>query len=291
MQKFIRTFLTLTALILTGLITLSAYAKAQSIRLVVRGDDMGMTEGSLEAFEKAFNKGILTSGAIIVPAPWFEGAAELCKKNPKWCTGVHLALVGEWIGYRWRPVLPWDKVPSLVDEDGFLYTHPDSLFSRKPDLKEIEAEFRAQIELAKKKGINVQYLDTHYQGYNSYPGLEEIFLKLAKEYNQPLSHKMGEKSMASVYSTPVPQKKAEALKQLEALKPGVWLWVCHIGIESPEQNALVHSAQKDRFTGGGVGAHRAAELAVLLDPDIRAMIKKKGIILTSYTDLYKEMKK
>ncbi|MFA6471835.1 MAG: ChbG/HpnK family deacetylase [Candidatus Latescibacterota bacterium] len=288
MKDLLEKLFMVVVLLVPAILSTPCISHSQSIRLVIRGDDMGMTEGSLEAFTKAFNDGILTSGAIIVPAPWFEGAAELCKKNPQWCTGVHLALVGEWIGYRWRPVLPWDKVPSLVDKDGFLYTHPDSLFSRKPSLKEIEAEFRAQIELAKKKGINVQYLDTHYQGYNSYPGLEEIFLKIAKDYNQPLSRKMGETNMRSVYSTPVPEKKEEALKQLDALKPGLWLWVCHIGIESPEQNALFHASPKDRFTNPGVGAHRAAELAVLLDPDVKAMIRKKGIILTSYTDLAKE---
>ncbi|MFA6472835.1 MAG: ChbG/HpnK family deacetylase, partial [Candidatus Latescibacterota bacterium] len=82
----------------------------EEIRLIVRGDDMGMTEGSLEAFELAFNHGILTSAAIQVPAPWFEAAAALCHKNPGWCVGVHLCLIGEWQGYRWRPVLPWNKV-------------------------------------------------------------------------------------------------------------------------------------------------------------------------------------
>ena len=99
---------------------------AGEILLIVRGDDMGMTQGSLVAFERAFNHGILTSGAIQVPAPWFEAAAELAKKNPGWCVGVHLCLMGEWIGYRWRPVLPWDKVPSLVDKDGFLFQTPES---------------------------------------------------------------------------------------------------------------------------------------------------------------------
>jgi hypothetical protein len=79
------------------------------IRLIVRGDDLGMTQGSLDAFEQAFNRGILTSGAIQVPAPWFEAAAELSKKNPGWCVGVHLCLMGEWIGYRWRPCFPGIK--------------------------------------------------------------------------------------------------------------------------------------------------------------------------------------
>ena len=39
------------------------------IRLIVRGDDMGMTYGSLEAFKQGFNHGVLTVGAMQVPAP------------------------------------------------------------------------------------------------------------------------------------------------------------------------------------------------------------------------------
>ena len=262
----------------------------QEIRLIVRGDDMAMTQGSLVAFEQAFNKGILTSGALQVPAPWFEAAAELCRRNPGWCVGVHLTLIAEWQGYRWRPVLPWDKVSSLVDEDGYFYRHPDDLFAQKPNIKEIEAEYRAQIDLALKRGIDVQYIDTHYMGYDNYPGLEEVFKRLGKEYNVPISGYMGEERMGGVYMAPEDQKTQLAVKQLEELEPGLWLWVCHIGIDSPEQNALFHTKPSDIFPGGGVGKHRAAELEVLLSIEAKSMIMKKGIILISYGELWEERK-
>ena len=78
----------------------AANSGTQVTRLLVRGDDLGMTQGSLAAFEKAFNEGVLTCASILVCAPWFEGAADLCRRNPQWCVGVHLSLVGEWRGYR-----------------------------------------------------------------------------------------------------------------------------------------------------------------------------------------------
>ena len=92
------------------LAALPMIGNTQEIELIVRGDDFGMTQGSLVAFERGFNEGILTCASILVQAPWFEAAAALSRKNPQWCVGAHLSLVGEWIGYRWRPVLPWDKV-------------------------------------------------------------------------------------------------------------------------------------------------------------------------------------
>ena len=262
--------------------------RAQEIRLVIRGDDLGMSQGSLTAFERAFNQGVLTVGAIQAPGPWFEGAAELARKNPGWCTGVHLCLVGEWRGYRWRPVLPWDQVRSLVDEDGYLYTSPGELFRRQPKLTEIDAEWRAQINLAKKKGVDVQYLDLHYVSPSQYPGLGEAIKKIASDYDLPVSGGFGEKRMGGVYNTPVEQKLDRAVEQLEKLEPGLYLWVCHIGIDSPEQRALIHSEPPAIFVRGGVGRHRAGELEVLTSLEVKSAILKKGIVLTNYRELWNE---
>jgi predicted glycoside hydrolase/deacetylase ChbG (UPF0249 family) len=263
----------------------------EEIRLIIRGDDFGMTQGSLVAFQKAFSEGVLTCGSMLVPAPWFEAAAELSKKNPGWCIGVHLAIIGEWRGYRWRPVLPWDKVPSIVDEDGFLYRYPKELFSHNPKIEEIEAEFRAQIELVLKKGVNVQYLDTHYLPYSSYPGLEEVIKKLGRDYNLPISDMMGESRFPGVYRAPEDQKKEIAVKQLKELQPGLWLWITHVGIDSPEQNALIHTYLPHIFAGGGVGKHRSAELEVLTSIEVKSMILKRGIKLTNYRELWEERNK
>ena len=260
---------------------------AQGIKLIVRGDDLGMTQGSLAAFEKAFNEGVLTCGSLLVAGPWFEGAANLIRKNPDWCIGIHLCLVGEWIGYRWRPVLPWDKIPTIVDEDGFLFTYPQELFKRNPKIEEIEAELRAQVVLAKKKGINLQYIDTHYMGMDDYPGLREVTQKIARDFDLPISSQVGEKRLKGIYRTPVKQKEEQALKMLAELTPGLWLWVVHIGIDSPEQNSLVHSAPEHRFKNVGVGHHRAAELNVVTSQSVKSLINKTGIKLVNYIDFSK----
>ena len=92
----------LIIIILCFLVFFDGQVKADSqsdIRLIVRGDDLGMTHGSLVAFEKAFKEGILTCASILAIAPWFEGAAELYKRNPMWCVGLHLSIIGEWRGY------------------------------------------------------------------------------------------------------------------------------------------------------------------------------------------------
>jgi hypothetical protein len=257
-------------------------APADEIRLIVRGDDLGMTQGSIAAFERSFNEGVLTCASLLVVAPWFDAAAELIRRNPGWCVGVHLCLIGEWQGYRWRPVLPWSRVPTLVDAEGFLFPEPKKLWANKPRPEEIEAEFRAQINLALKKGLKPQYLDLHYAANED---VKKIIRKLSKEYGLPISGTLGEKYAISVYKAPVDRKLEAALKQIDRLTPGLWLWVAHPGIESPEHDALVHSSPEDRFTGGGVGRHRAEETNVLTSKAVKDAIAKKKIRLTTYRDL------
>jgi predicted glycoside hydrolase/deacetylase ChbG (UPF0249 family) len=268
---------------------LATAAAAQEIKLVLRGDDLGSTQGSLVAIEEALNHGVLTSTSIMVPAPWFEGAAQLSARNPGWCTGVHLTLVGEWRGYRWRPVLPWDKVRSLVDEDGFLYRYPGELFAHNPRLEEIDAELRAQVALARKKGVRVQYLDTHYLPSSAYAGLTEVIDKMARDYDLPTQSRLGLKQVVTTSFVAPEQKKEKVLATLAALAPGTWLWIFHPGIDSPEQNALVHFAPDDIFVEG-VGRQRAAETSVLTSQEMRSLVWKRGIVLTSYSELWREMK-
>jgi predicted glycoside hydrolase/deacetylase ChbG (UPF0249 family) len=258
------------------------FCHADDIRLIVRGDDLGMTQGSIAAFERSFNEGVLTCASLLVVAPWFDAAAELIRRNPGWCVGVHLCLIGEWQGYRWRPVSPWNRVPTLVDADGFLFPEPGKLWANKPRPEEIEAEFRAQIDLAMKKGVKPQYLDLHYAANED---VKRAVGKLSSEYGLPISGSLGEKYAVSVYKAPVERKLEAALKQIDRLTPGLWLWVAHPGIESPEHDALVHSSPEDRFTGGGVGRHRAEETNVLTSKAVKDAIAKKKIRLTTYRDL------
>ena len=214
---------------------------AEEIRLIVRGDDLGMTQGSLVAFERAYRDGVLTCASLLVPAPWFEGATGVLKANPGLCAGVHLSLVGEWQGYRWRPVQPWDKVPSLVDESGFLFGHPAELLARKPKLDEIEAEWRAQITLARQR-VRIDYLDVHYLGLREYPGLEDLILRMAKELRLPISGWMGEKRIPDV--TPIPEKKEKGRS------PATRTFIGPLVVGQPSRDRLAGAKCADPYQRG-----------------------------------------
>jgi hypothetical protein len=256
----------------------------KEIILVARADDMGYTHTGNLAILDCLRNGILRSAAILTVAPWFEEAAKLARENADLCFGVHLGIIGEWRGYRWRPVLPYSGIRSLVDEDGFLWGSPAEFWGHHPDLSELEKEFRAQIDLAKKKGVSVEYIDTHYHmPYD--PRLQPMIERIGKDYRVPISCLLGEKPLDDfgIYSLP-PEEKEKALAQiLRDLEPGVHLLIGHPGYPSLENDALVHSEPKDVMPLG-VGRLRAAETLAYTSPRIKRLVEERGIKLMSYRE-------
>lgn len=64
-------------------------AQQKTIRLIVRGDDMGYTHSGNEALIKCYREGIETSIEVLVPSPWFTEAVKLLKENPGVDVGIH----------------------------------------------------------------------------------------------------------------------------------------------------------------------------------------------------------
>jgi predicted glycoside hydrolase/deacetylase ChbG (UPF0249 family) len=255
---------------------------SKEIRLIVRADDMGMTHACNVAVEKCFEEGILTCAAILAVAPWAEEAAKMAREHPSWCIGVHMSVIGEWRGYRWRPVLPYTKVPSLVDKNGFLHKTPKDFFAGKPDYDELEQEFRAQVELISNKwGVKLGYLDTHYIGGPEDKLFNKVVKKVAKSYNLPVSDKINEKRMPGVYREPVWMKEAVLAGNLEKLTPGLWLLVTHLLVESVDSSVLVHTEPKEVMVGG-LGNLRAAETKCLLSDKTKEVIVRRKIKLVDY---------
>lgn len=251
------------------------------IQLIVRGDDLGMTHACNIAVKKAFEEGILTCSSILVIAPWFEMAARMCRENPDWCIGVHLSLNGEWRDYRWKPVLPATEVPSLVDGDGYFYQTTESFLAASPSLEEVEKELRAQVDLALKKQIDIQYIDTHMGTARATPELHAIVKRIAQDYGVPISQGY-EGDRLSIYEVPYYQKEKALAERLRQLGPGLWLLVVHPGLNTPEERALL-DANPDGLKN--IALHRAAVTKAITSKRIKKIIRQRNIQLTDYRKL------
>ncbi len=256
----------------------------EEIILITRADDFGYSHSGNVGMLDSLRFGIIRSAAILTIAPWFEEAAQMAREHPELCFGVHMGIIGEWRGYRWRPVLPYSEIRTLVDEDGFLWRSPAEFWAHNPDLGELEREFRAQVALAIKKGVKVDYLDTHYiMPYN--PKFRPIVERIGKDLGIQVSCLLDEEELPDfgIYSPPPEEKEAALERVLRALKPGVNLLIGHPGYPSIENDALVHFDPKDVQTLG-VGRNRAAETAAYVSPRIKQLVADLGIKLMSYRD-------
>jgi predicted glycoside hydrolase/deacetylase ChbG (UPF0249 family) len=156
-----------------------------SQRLVVaHQDDVGMCHGANVAFERLFGRGLISSGSVMVPCPWFLEAADIAGKRADMDMGVHLTLTSEWKHYRWRPLTGARASSGLVDADGYMWPTVRKL--RENAVSEaVEAELRAQIDAALAAGIDVTHLDTH-MGAALAPEYSDIYIRLGAEYRLPI---------------------------------------------------------------------------------------------------------
>jgi len=150
---------------------------------IVHADDIGMCHAANEGAFDALANGVVTCGSIMVPCPWFREAAARARANPALDLGVHLTLNSEWEPYRWGPIAGRDRVPSLLDDQGYLpRTTLEALRKAKPE--HVEIELRAQIDAALAAGIDVTHLDSH-MGTVLCPPFVEVYAKLASDYRLP----------------------------------------------------------------------------------------------------------
>lgn len=128
--------------------------------VIIHTDDIGMCHASVQAFKDLWAFGTITSGAVMVPCPWFPAVAQMCRENPEIDMGVHATLNAEWESYRWGPVSTRDPESGLLDADGYFNQWHQAVYDNaKPEA--VEREVNAQIERALAAGIDVTHVDSH----------------------------------------------------------------------------------------------------------------------------------
>ena len=155
------------------------------ILLIVNADDVGMSHAANVATRAGMEKGLITSGTIMVPCPWFEEIAAYATAHPKADFGLHLTHTSEWKVYKWGPVASRDAVPGLVTPQGYLWPDIAGVYEHATP-SQAETEARAQIRKALDRGIDVTHLDSHMGALQYDMRYHQVYRKLAREFDLPI---------------------------------------------------------------------------------------------------------
>src|SRR5437667_8360151 len=112
-----------------------------AVKVIFHADDFGLAPAVNAGIVEAHQRGLLRSTSLMVSADAAEDAAALARSLPDLDVGLHVTLVEE------RPVLPPDRIPSLVTEGRFWPSH-GAVFARyatgRWNVAEAAAEVAAQ---------------------------------------------------------------------------------------------------------------------------------------------------
>jgi len=274
--------------------------------LILHADDVGLTEEANQATINYLEEGQIQSASCMVPCPGFEAFAAWAKENPEMDIGLHITLNSEWLNYRWRSVAPPEKVPGLLDEDGFLWPDVQSVVDHA-GVDEVATEIRAQVEKAISLGLEPDHIDTHMGVLLFNYGLLEAYLQVAEEYgipaltfycSKPAIEKFKEVGITltddmarriDAYDMPKVddclivdsaksyQKKCwKFLQQVAQLRPGITHVVFHPCTESENLKEIISD-----------GEQRIWEAQLFSDPLVIKFLKEKDILFTNWPELVK----
>ena len=153
--------------------------------VIIHADDLGVSHSENAASIAAMEKGCVSSASIMVPCPWFPEIAAYAQSHPSADLGLHITLTSEWKYYKWGPVTVKEKVPGLINKNGFLYSTVDSVY-QNASAAEVEIETRNQVLRAKQFGIDPTHLDAHMGTALQRLDYFKAYLKVGHEFKIPV---------------------------------------------------------------------------------------------------------
>ncbi len=262
-------------------------------RLLIIQADIGMMHSINRAGFEAIDRKLVTTAAILVPCPWFPEAAEFAKEHAQFDFGLHLALNSEWRPYRWGPVSEKAAVPSLLDDSGYFPMTEEEVY-RNAKPAEVEQEFRAQIEKAKRAGIHVTHVDSHMSAVFGSKPLFDVYRRVAEEHgllyllprtsafakDAPANAIVIDREIQMRSGIPPSEWLDWYKRELAKLPAGVYQLVVHLGYDDEE----AQGATESRNWGG---KWRQTDWYTVRNPEFMKFLREQKFVLVSWGDLAK----
>ena len=279
--------------------------------IIIHTDDIGMCQASVDAFAELDEFGLISSGAVMVPCPWFLEAAQYAVANPEADLGAHMTLTSEWNTYRWGPISTRDPESGLMDEEGYFHKTSQGVWQNANPEAAVN-ELEAQIQRAQQAGMNLTHIDTH-MGSIAHPSIIPGYVQLAIKYGLPpmiprmtaealaarkdvddeaagmaveLIHTLEEMGiplldgLSGLELIDAADRFEQAKQALRALKPGLTHFIIHPSKDTPELRKITSSWDC-----------RVADYETFMSEATREFIKNEGIQVIGYRALKEIMPK
>jgi hopanoid biosynthesis associated protein HpnK len=183
-------------------------------KLIVTGDDFGLSVPVNEAVSQAHQKGILTSTSLMVAAPEVDDAVARAKDLPELNVGLHLVLSNG------HACLPASDIPDLVNADGEfsnkLVSSGIKIFFNAGVKQQMKDEIRAQFEAFKATGLRLDHVNTHNH-MHLHPTIFDAIIEIGKDYGMDAVRVPDEKPLKSLIDSP--REKVTRFTSWLLLKP------------------------------------------------------------------------
>lgn len=269
--------------------------------LIVHADDLGFAHAVNAATIKALESGSVNSASLMVPCPWFPEMVDYAKAHPGVDFGLHLTLTSERVFYRWGPVASREKVPTLLDDNG--YFRQDWTASTVIDAAQVEIELRAQIDRARAMGLEPTHLDSHqFRLLENGKELFSVFLRVAHDYKLPaliprnwfadhphLEALVGPDDiiidqLVTIMPEVAPDHWAEFYDNaIKNLPSGVTELVIHPGFDTDELKAMT----RERATWGATWRQR--DYDYFTSARFRELLRQQNVKLVTWRELRKAL--
>jgi len=278
--------------------------------LIVTADDFGAAVAVNEAVEQAHSKGILTAASLMVSGEAVEDAVVRAQRLPRLGVGLHLVLVDG------RPVLPPDKVPDLVDEEGRFRANmalAGMRFFLSPCIRrQLAAEIEAQFDAFEETGLELDHVNAH-KHFHLHPTIAGLIVEIGRHYRlrgarAPVEPKTVLRAIEPVRSSladrvaePWAARARDRLRRAGLTVPDQVFGLAWSGAMTAQRlraiianlpeglsEIYLHPATDDRFSGHAEGYLYRAELAALMDAGVIAEVAAGSIRLGHFADFMGE---
>jgi chitin disaccharide deacetylase len=254
--------------------------------LIINADDFGMYPSVNTAVLQSIENGIAGSCSLMPPCPGARQALQLLQERPHIRFGIHLTLVCDFASYRWQPMAAAEKVPSLLDGNGRMFS-PDAKAQllAQAQLDEVELELRSQIEAVLATGLTPTHLDWHCLADGGREDIFDLGLTLADEYRlaarvwlergrraaRQRNLPVVDHEFLDSFSLDVETKANRYRQLLHDLPAGLSEWAVHPG--------LGDAASREIDDGWRV---RHTDLEFLSSSEAREAVRREGILIIGY---------